>query len=113
MVEIKKNKIWIGRNGNGYSVHKNDRVCSEKSISSYCWPNSTSFYDVLDLLINISDEFYEKGINLNFDKKPMTEIPFEEKDTIEKLVKKLEYSAIKNKNLKKSLIQIKKVSSEY
>ncbi len=108
-----KNRIWVGRNGNGYSIHKNDRICSEKSRGSYCWPNSSEFYDVLDLLINTSDEFYGEGISLKFDKEPKVEIPSKEKETIEKLVKRLENFATKNKILKKNLKKIKNISSEY
>jgi hypothetical protein len=97
-MESKKNKIWIGHNGLGYCVRYNGELPGDY-CGSYRWPGNSGFHDLINLLSNTADEFYQKGIELRIEKHSTTKIPAEERRTIETIVGKIEKICIRNKKL--------------
>ena len=102
----KENEIWIGKrgvtNGTSYNVLYNNHPPKIKNTYAP-WSENVTFYDVLNLLIKTPNNFYKKNIYLEFEKNSVVKIPEKEKQTIEKLVRKLEKDAKEIRNLKDSL----------
>ena len=106
----KKNKIFIGKKNLGYFVYFTDNHYYNRNtdkIESYTYygPNGGltegDYCDVLNKLLGF-EELYFKGIKIKF-AKHSKKIPKKEKETIKKLVNRLERLSIENRDLKYSL----------
>ncbi len=115
MPKEKKNEIWIGHNGRGYFLDYTDRYYKfHGKIESYHkqYLQGGNFYKAINTILNIANNFCEKGIKLKFEKNPVIEIPEKEKETIEKLINRLEKDAKENRDLRYSLKIISELSND-
>ena len=112
----KKNEIFIRKhsitNGTAYWVNYYPSTDIDESKKDYNRLHEGDFYEVLSLLINTSNNFYKNGIKLEFEKNPIIKIPQKEKQTIEKLVRKLEKDAKEIKDLKYTIKMINTLSKD-
>ncbi len=93
----KKNEIYIQKSNLGYSIRLTDNYYYNRDmgkIESYTYGqlngglDEGNFLDALNKLLEF-EELYSKGIKLKFKKSLGVEIPKEEKQTIEKLIRRL------------------------
>jgi len=108
-----KNEIKIFNLGGKYdlTIVNNNYINSpqnRREAFSYQILKEGTFCDLLGHLMNISN-FYDHGVNINFDGVTLSNMPKEEKEAIEGLVKKLEEVSIDSKNLRNSLKEINKI----
>lgn len=114
MIE-KKNEIWIGYKGRGYFLGlTNNHYKYRGKIESYYkkYLQRGNFYELIGTLLNTPNDFYEKGIKLEFRRNPKVKIQKEEEKTIEKLMNRLEKDAKEIKDLKYTLKTIKNLSND-
>ena len=116
----KKNEIWIGKNGRGYYIHLTNNHYYNRDtdkIENYTYSHLNEgldegdFLDALNKLLYFG-VLYSKGIKLKFEKNSVVKIPEKEKQTIEKLIERLEKNAKEIKDLKYTIKMINTFSKD-
>ena len=114
MTKEEKNEIWIRNNdwGSFLDYKDNNYGCGgeTKDYNKQYLLQGKKFYEIIDTILSVSDNFYDKGVELKFEKDSIIEIP--KKETIEKLIKRLEELSLKNRDLKYSLKIICELSKD-
>ena len=111
----KENEIWIGKNGKGYFLYCKDNYYKNHGKTESYDKQSLQggdFYSLAQEIIIMPDYFYEKGIKLKFEKNSVVKIPEKEKQTIEKLIERLEKNAKEIKDLKYTINRINTLSKD-
>ncbi|MDP2672683.1 MAG: hypothetical protein Q8O84_02635 [Nanoarchaeota archaeon] len=109
----KKNEIFIDKSQRKYFLSYQDNNYKHKNkIVSYFRTvfSEGDFYKLIKEILKMSSDFYKKGIDLKIKEDSVVEISKNEKQTIEKLVKRLEKNAKENKNLKYTIKVINDLS---
>lgn len=106
----KKNEIFVRKYEERYLLTFK-AYFNNKKIKTYS--QCGDFYESINNILNWPYNFYKNGIaEIKFEENPIIAIPEIEKQTIEKLVKRLEKDARENKNLKYSLKMICELSKD-
>jgi len=112
-----RNEIKISNKGNGYwaTFMDNNYINKDQNNRQETYAHTVvkdgDFCDVLNSLADFTAGFYNKGVNLNFGEQYMS-IPEREKETIEKVVKKLETLSVSHKVLLESVKKIEDIVTD-
>ena len=112
-----RNEIKISNKGNGYwatfinNNYINKDQNNRQEDFTYFAVRGGDFCEVIKSISGFTAGFYNKGVDLNFDDSSNL-IPAKEKETIEKVVKKLEEISISHKNLLSSVKKIEEIVSD-
>jgi len=113
-----RNEIKISINDSKYyaTFIDNNYINRDQNNRQETYPhvgvvNAGDFCDVINALANYTAGFYNNGVDLNFGEQAMP-IPAKEKETIERVVKKLENISISHKTLLESVKQIEKIVTD-
>ena len=103
--------LWVTKNGLGFFIQIYTPENSGAPLSvpppNYKEASGVSFYEILQAMTNLSEEFYANASKVEFDEDSKLEITHEEKCSIETIFKKLHKISKEKINLEKRIKSIK------